>query len=114
MAWCGNNHLILNMIKTNEMIGDFRRTKIKSNTISLTGEEVEVVMERKYLGIHLDNILDWRCNTDAVYKKGQSKLSLSRKLRSFSVCNNMYIFYESVVWSSLGGAASVPLDLKKL
>ena len=30
VVWCGNNHLILNVNKTKEMIVDFRRDKIKS------------------------------------------------------------------------------------
>ena len=50
--------------------------------------EVEVV-EYKYLSVHMDNRLDWRCNIDAVYKKGQSRLYLFRKLWSFSVCSEM-------------------------
>ena len=34
---------------------DFRRTRNKSNSISIMGEEVEVVEEYKYLSVHLDN-----------------------------------------------------------
>ena len=54
------------------MIVDFGRTRNKSNTISILGEEVEVV--NGYLGVHLDRRLNWKCNTEAVYKKGQSRL----------------------------------------
>ena len=45
VAWCGNNHLILNVNKTKDMIVDFRRTKIKPKSISIMVEEVEVVGE---------------------------------------------------------------------
>ena len=45
---------------------------------------MEVVEEYKYLNVHLDNRLNWRHNTGAVYKKGQSRLYYLRKLRSFS------------------------------
>ena len=54
-AWCGNNHLISNVNIIKDMIVDFRRSKIKSNDISIMGEEVEVVEESKYLGVHLEN-----------------------------------------------------------
>ena len=54
---------------------DFRRTRNKSKSISIMGEEVEVVEDYKYLNGHLDNRLDWRCNMDAVYNKGQSRLT---------------------------------------
>ena len=47
------------------------------------GEAVEVVEEHKYLSIFLDNRLAWRCSTDAVHEKGQSRLYFFRKLRSF-------------------------------
>ena len=74
MAWCGNKHLILNFDKTKEMIVDFRSTRHKSNSISIMGEEVEVVQEYKYLTVYLDNRLHRRHNTYGVYKKGQSRV----------------------------------------
>ena len=51
------NHLILNVNKTKRMIVDFR-TRNNSNSIFIMGEEVEVVEEYKYLGVHLDNTLE--------------------------------------------------------
>ena len=70
LARSGNNHLILDVNKTKEMIVDFRN---KSISISIMREGVEVVEQYEYLSVHHDNRLDWRCNTDAVYKKGQSR-----------------------------------------
>ena len=81
--WCGNN--LLNVNKT-KMIVDFRRTRIKIKSISVMREEME---EYKFLGVHLHDRLDWRCNTDAVYKKGQSRLYYLSKLRFFSACSKM-------------------------
>ena len=48
--------------------------------VSIEGVNVEVVSTYKYLGVHLDNKLDWSTNTDAVYKKGQSRLYFLRRL----------------------------------
>ena len=59
----GTNHLLLNVTKTKEMVVDFRRTRNTLNTISIMGEEVEVVEGYRYLGVHLYNRLDWKCNT---------------------------------------------------
>uniref|UniRef100_A0A8C6NVM8 Reverse transcriptase domain-containing protein n=1 Tax=Nothobranchius furzeri TaxID=105023 RepID=A0A8C6NVM8_NOTFU len=104
VAWCGNNHLTLNVNKTKEMILDFRRNRVESNTVSIM-EEVEVVEEYKYIGVHLDNRLDWRKNSQAVYKKRHSRLHLLRTLRSFNVCSKMLqIFYKSVVESVISSA----------
>ena len=106
VKWCSNNHLILNTNKTKEMIVDFRRNKIKQSSVVILGEEVEVVEEYKYLGVQLDNRLEWKVNTEYIYKKGQSRLYFLRKLRSFNVCPKMlHIFYKSVVESAISFAA---------
>ncbi|XP_041950480.1 uncharacterized protein LOC121711184 [Alosa sapidissima] len=106
VAWCGNNHLLLNVAKTKEMVVDFRRARTKLNTVSIMGDEVEVVENYTYLGVHLDNKLDWKCNTEAVYRKEQSRLYFLRKLRYFNVCSRMLnMFYQSAVSSTIVFAA---------
>lgn len=70
--------------------------------INIMGETVGVVEHYNYLGAHLSNGLDWRTKTDAVYKRGMSRLYFLRKLRYCidNVCNKMLeIFYQSVVVS---------------
>ena len=52
--------------------------------------------------VHLNKDLDWRNNTEAVYKKGQSRLYLLRRLKSFNVCSKLLVmFYQSIVASVL-------------
>ena len=54
----------------------------------------------KYLGVILDDKLNWKPNCDAMYKKTQSRLFFLRKLRAFDVCPKMLqMFYHSVVAS---------------
>ncbi|TWW62235.1 hypothetical protein D4764_04G0008820 [Takifugu flavidus] len=68
--------------------------------VNIQGLDIEIVEEYKYLGVHLNNKLDWTHNTDALYKKGQSHLHLLRRLRSFGVCRSLFrTFYDSVVAS---------------
>lgn len=56
----------------------------------------------KYLGVHLDNNLDWSLNTDTLYRKGQSRLFFFRTLISLDICRKMlYMFYQSVVACAL-------------
>ncbi|KAI3356792.1 hypothetical protein L3Q82_003320 [Scortum barcoo] len=111
------NHLRLNVNKTREMVIDFRRKKMPSQPLRIRGEVVEEVEDYKYLGVVIDNRLDWKSNTEAVYKKGMSRLYfLRRRLRSFNVGSRMLeIFYQSVVASAIffaavcvGAAASEP------
>ena len=108
------------MNKTKKMIVDFRKTKKKSNGISIVGEEVELMHSYKYLFVHLGNRLAWKRNTDAVYKEGQSRLYFIRKLRSFSVSSKiLHIFYQYVEESAISavicwGNTTRVSDFKKL
>ncbi|KAI4899267.1 hypothetical protein NFI96_008017 [Prochilodus magdalenae] len=82
VEWCTTNHLKLNITKTNEMCIDFRRSRPTQQPISIKGVDVEVVRSYRYLGVHLDERLDWSVNTDTVYKKAQSRLYFLRRLGS--------------------------------
>ncbi|KAI3355023.1 hypothetical protein L3Q82_017847 [Scortum barcoo] len=106
VEWSEQNHLRLNVNKTREMVIDFRRKKMPSQPLRIRGEVVEEVEDYKYLGVVIDNRLDWKSNTEAVYKKGMSRLYFLRKLRSFNVGSRMLeIFYQSVVASAIFFAA---------
>ncbi|KAI3370776.1 hypothetical protein L3Q82_007312 [Scortum barcoo] len=50
-----------------------------SQPLRIRGEVVEEVEDYKYLGVVIDNRLDWKSNTEAVYKKGMSRLYFLRK-----------------------------------
>lgn len=90
-GWSVRSYL-LNIGKTKEMGVVFWRTKTATGPMSITGEEVETNNSYMYLGIHLLDRLNWRTNSDAVYKKG--RLYFPRTLRSFNVCSEMLeIFY---------------------
>lgn len=92
VRWCAENQL--NVAKTREMVVDFRRNKPLPSPVSISGRDVDLVDTYKYLGVTLDNKLDWSANTEAIYKKGQSRLYFLRRLRSFNVCNKMLqMFY---------------------
>ncbi|XP_060781055.1 uncharacterized protein LOC132888977 [Neoarius graeffei] len=102
VGWCRTNQLQLNTTKTKEMVMDFRRPVSSLLPVTIDGVTVEIVSTYKYLGVHLDNKLDWSANTDALYKKGQSRLFSLRKLGSFNVCSKLLLmFYQSVMASVL-------------
>ena len=102
VQWCKQNHLLLNIAKTKEILMDFRKKGAPPlSPVTIGGEDVEVVQSYKYLGVQLDNKLDWTGNTDVLYKKGQSRLYFLRRLSSFGVCRTLLnMFYQSVVASS--------------
>ncbi|XP_055015777.1 alpha-1,3-mannosyl-glycoprotein 4-beta-N-acetylglucosaminyltransferase C-like [Boleophthalmus pectinirostris] len=74
----------------------------KSSPLQPYGRDIERVDSYKYLGVHVNNKLDWTHNTDALYRKGQSRLYLLRRLRSFGVGGPLLkTFYDSVVASAI-------------
>ncbi|KAK0137273.1 RNA-directed DNA polymerase from mobile element jockey [Merluccius polli] len=102
VRWCRSNHLQLNTSKTKEMVVDFRRKKPHLQPVSIEGVDVEVVRTYKYLGLQLDDKLDWTANMEAVHRKGQSRLYFLRRLGSFNICKKLLqMFYQSVVASVL-------------
>ena len=106
MEWSGKNHLLLNVDKTREMVIDFRRKGMAPQPLCILGGDVDMVEEYRYLGVNIDNRLNWKINSTAVYKKGMSRLYFLRKMRSFNVCSRMLeMFYQSVVASALFSSA---------
>ena len=100
---------------------DLRRRPPPHTPVTIQGSDIELVDSFKYLGVHLNNKLDWSHNTDALYKKGQSRLHPLRRLRSFLVCRPLLrTFYDSVVASAIlyavvcWGAGSTDRDRKRL
>ena len=60
-----------------------------------------MVESYRFLGVH-PNKLDWTDNTNALFKKSQSRIHLLRRLRSFGVCRALLrTFYDSVVASAI-------------
>ncbi|KAI3375638.1 hypothetical protein L3Q82_003955 [Scortum barcoo] len=84
--WCELSHLQVNASKTKEMVIDFsRKPSSDIAPVNIQGLDIERVRTYKYLGVHLNNKLDWTDNTDSLYKRGQSRLYMLRRLGSFSI-----------------------------
>ncbi len=100
--WCNNNHLKLSISKTKELVVDYRRKRRSPVPVIIQGEKVWRVDSYKYLGVQINNKLDWSHNTDVLFRKGQTRLFFLRRHRSFSVCNRLLkIFHQSTVASAL-------------
>ncbi len=71
--WCHKNQLLLNTVKTKEIVLDFWRPSPSPGPVNMEGVEVEVTGSYKNLGLLLDNDLDWSVNTDLLYQRGQKR-----------------------------------------
>jgi hypothetical protein len=67
--WCQNNNLSLNVIKTKEMIVDYKKRRTKHAPILTDGAAVEQVESFKLLGVHITNNLTWSKHTKTVVKR---------------------------------------------
>lgn len=81
VEWCENNKLLLNVSKTKELVVDYRRKKMVTQPVYIQGEEVMVVTDDKYLGVHLNNRLDQMTNSKACLQEGYEQTLLLEETR---------------------------------
>ena len=98
MRWHGEHHLQLNVKKMKKKVVVFRKKKPPPSHVHINRSDVEIVQTYMYLGVHLDNKLEWSTNNEVVYKKGLSRLYFLRRLRSFSVCKRMLLTCIRLLW----------------
>ncbi|KAI5109559.1 hypothetical protein C0J45_0956 [Silurus meridionalis] len=95
----GRTPLTLSLVQ--ELL-DTRNVHKHTSLPSVNIQGKDIVRVDKYLGVHLNNKLDWTYNTEAIYKKGQSGLFLLRRLRSFEMQGELLkTFFYSVVASAI-------------
>ena len=82
-VWCQDNNLSLNMMKTKEMIVDYRKRRTEHVPILIDGDVVEQVESFKFLGVHIK--LSWSKNTKTVVKWARQSLFPLRRLKRFGM-----------------------------
>ena len=83
-VWCKDNNLSLNMIKTKEMIVDYRK-RTEHTPILIDGAVVEQVKSFKFLGVHITNKLTWSKQTKTVLKRARQNPFPIRRLKRFGM-----------------------------
>lgn len=98
---CEQNHLVLNVGKTKEMIVDFRRVNSTvPEPVIINDKTVERVNQYKYLGVMFDHQLRWDAHVDYVSRRLKSRMYCLRYLRSFNVNQDiLLLFYNSIICS---------------
>ena len=101
-AWCESSFLKINVLKTKELIVDFRKKPPPYPPVFIHGQAVDTVQQYKYLGTIIDSNLSFEANTDAICTKAHQRMYFYRKLRSFKVDTTfMKIFYSCFIESIL-------------
>ena len=84
-VWCQENNLSLNMIKTKEMIVDYRKRRTEHAPILIDGAVVGQVESFKFLHVQITNELSWSKHTKTVVKGARQCLFPLRKLKIFGM-----------------------------
>ena len=109
--WTKNQKMQINGKKSKAMIYNFSKDHQFTAKLSLDNEILDIVQSTKLLGTIVQNDLKWDQNTAYLVKKANARLTLLRKLASFSIpvedLKIIYILYirslleqSAVVWHS--------------
>ena len=88
-AWLNSNKLSLNVAKTQSMLVSTKaKRKALDNSnqnlqVKINGTELEVVSKIKYLGVLIDNSLDWKDQVRAVSLKVSRGLGIPKGAKKF-------------------------------
>ena len=100
IQYCDSNFLELNVSKTKEMIIDYRSKASEPAPVNIKDSQVERVKTYKYLGVTIDNKLNWHNHIDVTVKKLNTRMYCLRKLNAFNVNSNILVmFYNAVIAS---------------
>ena len=88
--WCKQNFLDLNVLKTKEMLIDFRENPPPVPYLEIDDKIVERVEKYKYLGTVIDGSLAFNQNVDAIHRKCQPRLYCLHKLRNIGIVSKIF------------------------
>ena len=109
VTWCSEHNLVLNVMKTKEMIVDFRTGEHPiPPPLYVNGEAVEQVSSIKFLGLIMSSDLTWHNNTESVIGKARQRLYFLRKLKQARLPQKLLMnFYRCAIESVLTYGLSV-------
>ncbi|KAK1784642.1 hypothetical protein P4O66_003271 [Electrophorus voltai] len=104
--WCQENHLLLNISKTKELIVDCsKKQEWHYQPVRINGTTVERVDSFRYLGVHISQDLCWSHHTNSLAKKAHQCLYCLRDFRLPSKV--LWNFYTCTIESILMGKITV-------
>ncbi len=108
--WFRANKLSLNISKTNYMIFTNNPINIINTNLQINNEYVELVDSTKFLGMHIDNRLNWSKHTQICRNKISSGLYALRNVRHLIPRSHLkslyytlihpYLNYNTLIWGS--------------
>ncbi len=101
-VWCSLNNLELNMLKTVEMIVDFRRDPPTLPPLTIMNSSVKTVESLRFMGTTISQDLKWDNHIDSIVKKAQQRLYFLHQLMKFNLPQELLIqLYSAIIESVL-------------
>ena len=114
VSWCSEQHLLVNSLKTKEMVLNFSRSItsdsiVSSNPVFINGVQISNVSSFTYLGTVFNDRLKWHDNSEAIMKKLRQRKYAFYRFCSFSPTEQQkqhflrslvlpVFMYNSVIW----------------
>ena len=96
--WFKANKLSLNVSKTNCMIFSQHQYAADSIKIKINDKRIDIVQSTKFLGIHIDEALNWSKHINYVCKKVSSGLYALNKMKHILFKEHMKFAYYSLIY----------------
>ena len=95
--WLKANKLSLNAKKTKFMIFHMPQKKIEYPVLQIDGAYIECVNDFNFLGITINNHLNWQSHTNKIANKISKTIGILNKLKHFLPPNTLYIMYNALI-----------------
>ena len=101
--WLQGNRLSLNVVKTQAMIvgsmPNVNKIAVQPALIPVFhvgGTDIDLVNDVKYLGLHIDNCLTWRCQKEKIKGKVSRAIGLLKYCKNFVSMETLKDIYRSI------------------
>ena len=98
--WLAANKLLLNVAKTHSMLFTFKRD-VSELKIRINDIEIERKSITKFLGLQIDEKLNWKAHITHLCNKVSKSIAILRKVRSIFPLNILKMIYMSLIYSHL-------------
>ena len=108
-SWLTANKLTLNVKKTKYMLigSKFNLSQIHNDfTVKVHNTPLARVNKHKYVGVHIDEFLNWRPHINATSKKISAGLAILKRVSTNNALVMPYFNYCSTVWGNIGKGLS--------
>ena len=118
-SWCDRNYLNLNASKTKEIVWDFRRNCDTFLPVTINNDVIDVARTYKYLGLTIDEKLNFGDHVRNILKKAQKRLYCIRALKKLNVDTAIIShFYNAtmsptLLYACIGFYGLLPLYLRR-